>query len=369
MVRALTAQGVSVDVATTRNDESTEPPGEPVKCDGSRYFFFSRQTSFYKVSLALRSWISNHVAEYDLLHIHALFSYASTAAAKIAQRRRVPYIVRPLGVLNEWGIAHRRPVLKRLSLRFVEGSILRNAAAIHFTSAAEQREAVATVPEIAERESFVVPLAIDSEVAGHSDSSRFLARFPQAKDRSIVLFLSRIDPKKGLELLLQAFAQVKRHIDDALLVLAGSGSDGHVRSLRTSTDRLGISSHILWTGNLSGYDKDAAFAAAKVFVLPSYSENFGIAAAEALAAGVPCILTDRVALTEYLRTNESALVVPCDSSAIAHAICRLLSEPETRARLAKRGKHLAAERFSLQSVGESLVAEYDKIRLRSRRDK
>src|SRR6185436_478853 len=124
MSRSLVQAGVAVDVATTDDDgpgkRAAGPLVQRVESDGYGTFFFPKQTEFYKVSLPLRSWLKQHVADYDLVHIHALFSYSSNCAARLAWRKKVPYIVRPLGVLNRWGIRHRRRGLKALSLRFIE---------------------------------------------------------------------------------------------------------------------------------------------------------------------------------------------------------------------------------------------------------
>src|SRR5687768_10444085 len=147
MVRGLSEAGVHVDVVTTNDDgprrRTAVPLHRPVTRDGFTGFYFAKQTDFYKVSLPLARWLRQHVSDYDLIHIHALFSFACSAAAFSARRLGVPYIIRPLGVLNHWGTEHRRPWLKALSFRFIEGRILRGAAAVHYTSSQEQDEAQA----------------------------------------------------------------------------------------------------------------------------------------------------------------------------------------------------------------------------------
>jgi glycosyltransferase involved in cell wall biosynthesis len=362
--------GIEVVIATTNDDGDRArlkvPLAQPIERDGIIHFFFRRDLIPYKISFALTRWLNRYLGNFDVVHIHALFSFSSWAAARAAGRRGVPYIIRPLGVLNRWGLENRRPLLKRLSLRLIELPILRRAAAIHFTSRSERCEAASISREIALLPSFIIPIPVEQENNGHVE---FIKKFPSMAGKKLILFLSRIDQKKGIELLLEAFAVVQRNEPNSLLVIAGDGESKYIDSLRAQAARLDISSNILWTGFLNPTDKSSAYAAASVFVLPSRSENFGIAAAEALAAGVPCVLSDQVAVSDYLKNNDSALIVPCDSSAIANALCELLSKPEMRARLSERGRQAAAERFSLQSVGESLVAEYNKILVRSRRNR
>src|SRR5262249_40241299 len=145
--------------------------------------------------------------DYDAIHIHALFSHTSVCAARIARQRKVPFIVRPLGVLNRWGMENRRPWLKQFSFRFIEKPLLRRAAVMHYTSEQERREAEAagvTAP------AFVCPLGLDLTPFQNLPSpDLFLKRWPSAANRNVVLFLSRLDQKKGLTLLLDAFAQIK----------------------------------------------------------------------------------------------------------------------------------------------------------------
>lgn len=273
----------------------------------------------------------------------------------------MPYVVRPLGVLNRWGMQNRRRVLKRLSLLWIENPILRGAAAVHFTSRQEQGEAYDASSEVRSAQSVVIPLPVETSSNQTAQRDQFLGKFPKACGRTIVLFLSRISEKKGLELLLAAFAKVWKTHQTVLLVIAGSGNKEYERRLRAEAERLGMAEQILWTGFLDNEDKAGALAAATIFVLPSYSENFGIAAAEALAAGVPSILSDRVALSEYTLGKEAAVIVPPKSDEIAAALQMLLDDALLRQGLSENGRRLARERFSMQVVGATLKDLYESV--------
>ena len=145
MARALATVDVDVTIATTDDDGSDArlkvKIGEPMKEEAATIYYFRRNILPYKVSFGLARWLKSNVAEFDVVHVHALFSYSSTAAALGARRQRVPYIVRPLGVLNRWGLENRRAFLKQISLRLVELPMLTHAAAIHYTSEIEKLEA------------------------------------------------------------------------------------------------------------------------------------------------------------------------------------------------------------------------------------
>jgi glycosyltransferase involved in cell wall biosynthesis len=367
IARSLAAQGITLDVATTDDDgpggHLNVPLHQPCKRDTYRAFFFRKQTEFYKFSLPFSNWMAAHVRDYNLVHIHALFSFTSCSAARHAHRHQVPYIIRPLGVLNRWGMQNRRRWLKALSFRFVETPILQNAAAIHYTSQREQMEA----EEAGSRaRALVIPLGLDlAPFLQLPVAEDFFREHPSARGRKILLYLSRIDAKKGLDVLLPAFAQLHREHPDCLLVIAGGGPEEIVRKFQAQAAREHISDAVLWTGFLEGESKLAAFAAASVFVLPSYSENFGIAAVEALAAGLPCVLSTGVAVAEDVAAAEAGLVAPPEPDALAEALRKLFSDENLRQSCAQRARALASNRFSLEAMGKNLSAAYRDILARS----
>src|SRR5207248_1160841 len=344
---------------------------------GYNIIWFRRDFEPYKISFGLAKWLRENVTKFDLVHVHALFSFSSTMAARIAHKENVPYVVRPLGVLNRWGMQNRRRLPKKISFQYLELPILLNSDAIHYTSEAERIEAAELNQKLAEHEAVVIPLPIGWAVTG--DAEVFRARFPTLKKHRIILFLSRIHPMKGLELLMDAFAMVREKNEDVALVIAGEGEEAYVRELRDRARRnLGSGSAsgsacptnpkegeedygIIWTGHLSGEMKAAALAAADVFVLPSASENFGIAAAESLAAGVPSIVSEEVALSSDIRRYDAGVVVKRDVQQLARTIEDLLSNKQTATTLAANGYRLVEERYSPKAVGKALHELYQKI--------
>lgn len=350
LVEGLSRAGVDVHVATTEDGVEDE---RPVVRDSVTWWRFRRQTGFYKFSWPLNRWLEEHVGDYGIVHIHALFSFAPVAAAYWARRKGVPYIVRPLGVLNQWGMKNRRPGLKRWSFRLIESRILENAAWVHFTSEQECEEA--SKLGVRMRSKVIanpLPAAVRARAGG------FRGRYPELQERRIVLFLSRIDHKKGLDLLLPAFAAVRRDFPDAALVIAGAGDAGLESELRAKAESLGIAKSVCWPGFIEGEEKQEAFADADVFVLPSYSENFGIAAAEALAAGCAVIVSDQVAIEADVRAGQAGMVVPCDIERIAQAIRRMLADDRARAGMAANGRALAEANYSIESVTRKLLSAY-----------
>jgi glycosyltransferase involved in cell wall biosynthesis len=367
IVRALTERGVDVLIATTDADGNGSrlnvALGSPVVRNGLTYIFFRRDLRLYNVSTGLWRWVDANIRAFDLVHIHALFSFSSTVAARAARKHAIPYIIRPLGVLNRWGMENRRRFVKGLSFRLIENPILKNSAAIHYTSRAEQHEAEICDPRIASHPSAIIPLPVVAPANVSADT--FVQRFPAAQGKQLILYLSRIHPKKGVELLLQAFSSIASSELSALLVLAGEGPAEYISMLRQQVSHLDLSDRVIWPGFLAGDDKAAAFAAASVFVLPSFSENFGVAAAEALAAGVPTVITEDVAIAEYVRQPNAALIVQATVDAVRNGIAELLTSPEKRREISLNGRRVAALRFSPDAVSTAIIQLYHQVLRRS----
>ncbi len=366
--------------------------------------YFPKRTEFYKVSPGFARWVFRHVRDYDLIHIHALFSFTSIAAAWAARWAGVPYVVRPLGTLNQYGVTKRRPWLKRLSLKLIEAPILRHAAAVHFTAEAEQREAEALgIP----MRGVVIPLGVEvlspsrpppqvgegikgcpslvgegikgcPSLVGEDATAKnslptcgegwggeclnpLWVQFPQLAGKRVVLFLSRLDAKKNLEGLLKAFGLLADEIPDLHLLVAGDGEPAYVAGLKKLAENLRLADRVTWAGHLDGELKASAFAAASVFALPSYSENFGIAAAEALLAGLPCVLGEGVAIAGEVAQAGAGVTVSPEPQSIAGGLATLLADERLRVDMAHKAAAFAREKYSVEAMGAELVRLYEGI--------
>lgn len=360
MERALAAEGVEVETATTDDDgpgrRVAKPLGVLVEEEGARRRYFRKNTQFYTCSWSFARWIFTHVHHYDLVHIHALFSFTSVVAALAAQRRGVPYVVRPLGSLSEDRRRTGRPYLKRHSFRWLEGPIIRRASSVHFASEVERLHAEALGHPI---RSAVIPLAVDTfdrpAVQGLS------SLLPETANNRVVLFLSRLDPIKNIEALISAFAAVEREIPRLHLVIAGSGKAAYVAKLKEMASRAGITSSVTWPGHVQDEFKAVLLQGASAFVLPSYSENFGVAVAEALAAGLPCIVSQGVALGRQVEAAEAGICVGVAPAEIAEGMRKVFASDEQRRRMAANARALAEAEFSTAAMGRRMRALYESI--------
>ena len=306
----------------------------------------------FAISPGLSFWLARHLKDYDLLHIHALFSYPSTTAMAQARWAGVPYILRSIGQLSPWSLAQSRG-RKRLMLRLIERRNLQRAAALHFTTVAERDEAAALglAPP-----SLVLPLGVRgpepaAAAAGGRDGAAPV-RF---------LFLSRLHPKKRLENLLDALALLQRLRPDAPweLAIAGEGEPRYVAGLQERSRRLGLGSRCRWLGFVEGEAKWQLLQAADWYVLPSAAENFGIAAVEALAAGTPVILSPEVAVAADVERCGAGLVCGSDPEALTLALGQALERPSLSMRAS--ALNLAQMDFSWSTIALQLRDAYRQL--------
>ncbi len=361
MARGLAAAGVEVHVATIDETlpKSASSDGFISDTEGFHRLSFGLSFRPYRVSLSLGRWLARHAGDYDLIHIHGVFTYSSWAACRAAAKAGVPFVVRPLGILNRWGMENRRPRLKRWFFRLVEKPFFDRAAAMHFTS----RDEAEDVARLGIRsKTVIIPLGIDLADFEHLPSpSLFLKRFPEAESGPRVVFISRVDRKKGIEMLIPAFREIRKTVTDARLVIVGDGPPQLIEELRRLADVQGVLETVTWAGFLGGEMKLSALAAAKVFCLPSHSENFGMALLEAMAAGLPCVATDQVALAVSAAREGAVSLIPCRADAIAPAVLKVLSSQDESVKLGQAARAYAWSHHGMAATGIRLRELYETI--------
>jgi glycosyltransferase involved in cell wall biosynthesis len=352
MARAVAASGADVEIATTDADGTGRlavETGRPVRDGEVTTWYFPRSVpGSWKFSWGLTQWLRDHVGRFDVVHVHALFSFATIPGCRLAARRGVPYVLRPLGTLAPLALA-RRAWKKRPYFALVERDHLARAAALHATSETEARSLASL--GFGDR-TWIIPLGVSASVA----------RPRIARDGVRVLFLGRLHPVKEIPLLLEAFAALAPAVRDrAELVVAGDGEPAYLARLAAAVQALGIGGRTRFVGHLEGEAKASALADADIFVLPSRHENFGVAAAEAAAAGLPLILSEDVGLAPAVSEAGAGVIVPRQREALAAAIGGLVMDAAARRRMGACAAALAAERFSWDRAGRELLAMYDAV--------
>ncbi|WP_017314625.1 hormogonium polysaccharide biosynthesis glycosyltransferase HpsP [Mastigocladopsis repens] len=360
---ALARQGVEVTVLTTdsNGDTGQKPLDVPLNCpveqDGYQIIYF-RCSPFrrYKFSIDLLRWLNLHAHEFDLAHIHALFSPVSSFAATVCRRQKLPYILRPLGTLDPADLRKKRQ-LKQLYAAILERTNLAGAAAIHFTSVQEAK--VSERFGVSTRD-LVIPLGVNPIQTGGEE---VCSKLGIPEDAPLVLFMSRIDPKKGLNLLLPALEVLLAEGLNFHFVLAGTNPQdpNYEEKIKSQIETSALRSHTTITGFVTGELKSALLQAADVFVLPSYYENFGIAVAEAMAAGISVIISDQVHICQEVRDSESGWVGTTDVSDLSELLRIALQNPSERQRRGLHAKEYALKNYSWDAIARQTIEAYNQI--------
>jgi glycosyltransferase involved in cell wall biosynthesis len=363
LVKALREYGVDAEIATT-NDNGSKlldvPLYERIEYEQVPVWFFPRFLPPMKefiFSAALTRWLWQHLRDYDTIETHYLFSYASTCAGAIARLQGIPYIVRTMGQLTPWALSQSR-LKKRIYTSMIERHNLNCADAIHCTSAGE----VEDVRNFGiKTPSIFLPLGVNQPIDWSEAKQKLRDIYGISTTTPVVLFLSRLHPKKRPDLLIQALSQLAAQNYDFHLILAGSGEPQYLSYLTNLVSSLGLASHTCIPGFVMGQDKDLLLQGSDVFVLPSFSENFGVAVAEAMAVGLPVIITPDVQISPEIAAEQAGLVVEGEVEPLAGAIAQLLTSPDFRHQLGENGKRLVSRRYSWSAIAQNLTSVYTAI--------
>lgn len=304
--------------------------------------------------------LSTAVQECDVVHLHTLWTFASLAGARASLAANVPFVVMPHGMLDPNSI-RRGWLKKRLYGNWLEWPLIRRAARMCYTHPEEERLARQTCDRLPPGE--IVELGVDAppDVAAAELRESCLLRFPQLRDRTVVLFLGRLHAKKGLDLLIPAFDQVAEKHPAAHLLIVGPGDADYVASLHAEIARRGLSTKITLAGPLFGNDKWAAMAASHLFVLPSYQENFALAAVDAIRSGLPVLLSRRVNLWQDIVTAGAGRDCETNLASVASALESCLCDSNWRTTAPQAGARLLTARFNWTVTAGKLEALYTAV--------
>ena len=353
--------GVEAEVITTNDSFSspeiclekwTEYQGIPV-C----FFPCTLRFKAFAPSLSLNSWLQNRLSDYELVHIHYLFSYAPTVAAQLARQNCIPYIVRTIGQLTPWALAQSR-LRKKVYTHFIERKNLNYAAAIHCTTIGEAQDVThfgIQTPKL------ILPLGVSPQETLPNAPQQLHQTYHIPDDRLILLFLSRLHYKKRIDLLLEALSKLPSDLPPTHLILAGSGDPDYCRYLQTCVEKARLTHQVTFTGFVTGHQKALLLQGADLFVLPSFSENFGIAVAEAMLAGLPTIITEGIQLSPDVQQAQAGLVIQSDLDSLRSALEKLIRSPELRKTLGANAQKLAQTKYHWPTITQSLIQAYQQI--------
>lgn len=365
LTKKVAKQGVKVDLITTTangNNSLNVDTFKWIEDDGLRIQYFPYISwADYKFSFTLTQWLYTHVKNYDIVHTQAVFSLPNLPAYWACQQQKVPYIITPRGMLQPWALSYKA-LKKKIFYNLLEKPAINKASGIQVLASAE-REALKTLnlkPPL-----FTIPNGIFTEdFESLPPASLFLEEFPETKDHQLILFLGRIDPKKGLDLLAPAFAKAHQQFPNTHLVIAGPDNVDYLPTVKGYFEELGCLNAVTFTGMLTGNMKYSALSAASIYVAPSYSEGFSMSILEGMASGLPCIFTTTCNFPEA-KEAQVAKVVEVNQEEIMEALLWCLSNSEEAIEMGDRAKKFILENYTWDRIAKQLIEVYRQIKVGS----
>jgi|SRR5579862_294710 len=362
LCRALASRGHGIEVFTTNVNgraNSDVPIGVPVDLDGVQIRYFSSKF-LRRLSWApsLAHALNPGIRRFDVVHLHSVFLWPTWVAARSAKKANVPYLVSPRGMMVKELIGRRNRTIKSTWLRLIEKSNLERASAVHVTSELEAAEL--------QRFNWRFPRVVTisngvSEPDETKDGCRLSMDIEEAADsQPLVLYFGRLSWKKGLDRLLRAFALTR----NGVLVIGGTDDEKLAPRLRHLATELRISDRVkIVPRTISNHDKEYLFAAAKLFVLSSYSENFGNTVLDAMRRGLPVVVTPEVGAAEIVRDAGGGIITSGDSESLSEAINRLIENPALARTLGDAGKQHVQAHYGWPRIAAEMEELYESIRL------
>lgn len=349
----LAALGVATTVASLDPPETPWLQDQPFQAIG-----LGPVAGNYGYRRGLPARIRALAHQHDAVIIEGIWQYHAYAAWRALRGSPIPYFIYTHGMLDPW--FKRAYPLKHLKKwtywPWADYRVLRDATAVLFTTEQERRLAHQTFWLYKANELVVGYGTSAPPPDAERQRQAFLQRFPQLRGQLLLLFLSRIHPKKGVDLLIQAFAAVAHAEPRLQLVIAGPDQVGWQAALQQQAAALGIADRITWPGMLSGELKWGAFRCAKLFCLPSHQENFGIVVAEALACGLPVAIAEPVNISAEVAAAGAGLVHADTVAGTTAALYQWLALPAgEKQQMGVRGQQLFRKRFDFAAVARHLL--------------
>ncbi|MFH1868867.1 MAG: glycosyltransferase [Candidatus Omnitrophota bacterium] len=363
LCKALVRRGIDLRVFTTDADIEKRlnvPLNTEQEVDGVRVIYHPVEffkSYYYSSGLAAR--IKSEVSKFDIVHIHSVFLYPTYITAYWCRVKGIPYIINPFGALDPEMIKLKSAIIKTLYIRIIEKKNIEKAATLHVASEYEKGQFLSLGLESSVT---VIPRGIDlDDYKPPHPAKDFRQRHPQLKGKEIILSLGRIHFKKGFDMLAAAFKEIVAKREKTQLVIAGPDERGYAEKVKALFGKLKLQDNVLFTGMLLGEDKLAAFYASDLFVLPSYGENFGITVLEAMACGIPVVITKKVGLSPDIERYKAGMVVDCVKGQISDAILTLLEKKDLRRSMGDNGRRLVEEKFTRDKIADETIKLYDSI--------
>lgn len=342
------AEAIS-EIARQKNFEAALYPDKYISENGRSFLYYPGMQELIK--------LKNLLKHFDIIHNHGLWSIPTSFAALLARFKGFSYVVTPHGMLDRWSLKQSR-TKKKIYASLIERKNLNNASAIHFLNEQELLEAKEfgiTAP------TFVLPNGADldeyKELPGHQVMDE---KYPELKNKIVLLFLGRIHAKKGFDLLIPAFKKAIGKVPELHLVIAGPDEGGYKKSVHDMILEYSLSKSVTFTGFVESEDKNILLAGSDIFILTSHQEGDSIAIKEALASGLPVIITKQCNFPDVC-LEEAGIVVDTDIDEITKALIDLAQDKSFRIKMSDNAISLIKGKYSWDYIGSQMIEVYQDI--------
>lgn len=360
LAEAIADQGVNIDlISTTADGDSTLPVtvGDWIQDSGYRLRYFNCfHRNDFVISSDLILWVVKNLRHYDVVHTHNVFAPMMLAVRWFCDRQNIPYVTTPHGMLEPWALSHKASK-KKLYYEWFEVKSLQKSGTIHTLNQQE----FDNIHALGFSRLKILPNGIrQSDFEQLPDPEIFYQHFPETQNKDLILFLSRVDPKKGLDLLIPAFGLLHSQFPNSHLVIAGPDSVGFMPTVQSYLQAANCENAVTITGMLTGDLKQAALAAANVYALTSYSEGFSMSVLEGMASGLPCVITKACNFPEAGEAGV-AKVVDLEIGAIADALTELLSDLPQAKIMGNSARDFVFQEYTWNKIATKLIAVYKSL--------
>ena len=343
---------VAVAYVSGRGTDPEFPFSEKVKLMG----FPCKFSKKWAYSPALQNHLNRNIEEYDIVHVHGIWLFPNFAVWRAAKNKKVPYIIRTAGYLEPWCL-ESKGLKKNLYLSLIERRVINDAVSIQATAEQEKRN----LQKLAfEAPIFTISNGIElSDFRCSKSKSELKDAYKLPKDKFILLFLSRIHPKKNLEFLGRVVKKLVDQGQELFLVVAGPKDHAYAKQIQEYYQEIGLSDHSRFVGEVSREDKVELYHAADAFALTTYSENFGFVVLEALASGLPVLVSDQTPWSE-LNSRKAGYWLPLDEKKFEDGIGELISNEQLLIEMGENALTLARE-YAWKTISQRLIEQYKKL--------
>jgi glycosyltransferase involved in cell wall biosynthesis len=355
LTESLVKRGVEISIfAPSKNPKKAIiPKGVDVKLFPESIFAKVWRNHSFQLPKALKK----EAERFDIVHIHELWHHSHLVAYRVAKSLGIPFVVSIHGALEPWGLSFKK-CKKRIYSSLIQRRILREASALH---AITTREVESIKNFKVSNRIVVIENGVDlSEFQNLPPKQRLVEYFPELRNKEIILFLGRLHINKGLDILVRAFRRVVEKYPNARLLLVGPDENGYKEQIIKLIYEGNIAEKVILTGLLVGEKKHSALSGADLFVLPSYSEGFSVSILEAMASGLPVVITKPCNFPEVGEQNAGIVINP-NVDELEEAISKLLADIEIRRKMGENGKKLIMEKYNWEAISDRMLNLYKDV--------